>query len=249
MPANRWPPEVGALPHLVGQRTGQRGDDRPTAHGAARVAGAVRADEHHRLGVLVARAEPGPERVGGVEEVLGGAPRAAHPRAPDGVDGVPRRGSSSSPRRPGRRTRSTRPPKERADLLDLCAERTEQRWGLERLLGPGPRVLDEQPPGGDGGGAGLRVTAGAGTRRSSARDRSGPPRDATRGRHPTAGKRPSTGGQARPWAARLRRLTLSMMTARRRTAPVTMNLTLDSTLSRSSPFEIDWMTRMPSSAE
>ena len=40
-----------------------------------------------------------------------------------------------------------------------------------------------------------------------------------------------------------------MMTARRRTAPVTMNLTFDSTASRSRPFEIDWMTRMPSSAE
>ena len=83
-------PEVGALPHLVGEGAGEGGDDRPTAHGAARVARRRGCRRAPSAGVLVAAAELGAQGVGRVEQVLGAAPEARDPRPPDGVDGIPR---------------------------------------------------------------------------------------------------------------------------------------------------------------
>ena len=60
---------------------------------------------------------------------------------------------------------------------------------------------------------------------------------------------PPAAGQARPADLRPRLAVASTVTARSRTAPVTMNFTSESRAFRSMPFEIEPITRAPSSAD
>ena len=89
VPANRWPPRCGALPDLVGQRPGEGGDDRAAAHGAAGVAGAVGADEHHGRASSSLPLSCEPRAWAAATRSSDGAPGPAHLRAAHGVDGVP----------------------------------------------------------------------------------------------------------------------------------------------------------------
>ena len=247
MPANRWPPRwvhshtssgsARARVATIGRpRTAQHASRVPWVH-TSTIGSASSSLALSR----VPRAWAAASRSSGVRHV----PRTHVRRTVSTA--YQRRGSSPGAATAGPPHEQYPAPERAAQAFDLGTDRTEQRLGVHRLLGPGPLVLDEQPARRDRGGAGLRVTA--------VQRRGGAAREIGQG-HPAmlcgaalAARTGPRGGQARPCAARLRRLTLSMMTARRSTAPVTMNLTLDSTLSRSSPLEMDWMTRMPSSAE
>ena len=138
------------------------------------------------------------------------------------------------------------------------AERPGHRHGrLARLLRP------------DGGpaGRGLRRRGDRASRRARDRVRHGPgrgpagrlrpagsvplPRRAPGRRGLLSRRRPGvpTLGQARPADLRPRRAVASTVTASSSTAPVTMNLTSESSASRSMPLEIDPITSAPSSAD
>ena len=152
--------QVRALPDLVGQRPGEGEGDRTPAHRAAGVAGGVGAHEHHRLGVVVALGEGRAEGAGRVEQVGRRAPGAAHPGAAHVSTAYQWRSSSPGGRRVGAAHEQHLAARTTAQTASTSAPTGPSSGSVSiGCLGPRPLVLDEQPAGGDGSGAGLRVTA------------------------------------------------------------------------------------------